>query len=162
MTTTTIDSATGQHDTELAHQPRIARGRAAEPRTTFSKPAIWTGRIMTGVVSALLCMDAAIKVVELQPAIEGTRELGYPVSVVMPLGLVLLACLALYLIPRTAVLGAVLLTGYLGGAVATHVRVGNPWASHVLTPIYVAVFVWGGLYLRDARVRALLRGPSGR
>lgn len=152
MTTATIDTATTHQDASMRS------ARRATPRTmTPSKPAVWTGRIMTGVVSAMLCMDAAIKIVESQPALAGTRELGFPVSVVMPLGVVLAACLVLYLIPRTAVIGAVLLTGYLGGAVATHVRVGNPWASHVLSPIYVAVFIWGGLYLRDLRVRALLK-----
>ena len=77
---------------------------------------------------------------------------------IVPLGVVLAACLALYLIPRTAIVGAVFLTGYLGGAIATHVRVGNPLASHVLFPVYVATLVWGGLYLRDARARALI-GP---
>jgi hypothetical protein len=74
---------------------------------------------------------------------------------VFPLGIVLLACVVIYLVPRTAVLGALLLTGYLGGAVATHIRVGNPLFTHVLTPTYFAALIWGGLMLRDARVRAL-------
>jgi hypothetical protein len=83
-------------------------------------------------------------------------ELGYPADSILTFGLVELACVALYMIPRTAVLGAVLLTGYLGGAIATHVRVGNPLFSHVLFPTYVAALIWGGLYLRDARLRAVL------
>src|SRR5262249_55446364 len=124
----------------------------------ISKKALWTGRIMTGWVTAFLVFDVALKLMRVDAAIEGTKELGYSVSVIVPLGVVLLACLVLYLMPRTAVIGAVLLTGYLGGAIATHVRVGNPLATHTLFPIYVAIFVWGGLYLRDLRVRALI-GP---
>jgi hypothetical protein len=95
-------------------------------------------------------------VLRLLPAVEATTQLGYPQSVIVPLGLVQLACLIVYLIPRTSVLGAVLWTGYLGGAVATHVRVGSPLFSHTLFPIYIAVLLWGRLWLRDRRVRALL------
>jgi hypothetical protein len=120
----------------------------------------WSGRIVTGLVVLFLGFDCALKLLQLPVAIEGTRELGYDASVVFGLGSVLLACLALYLIPRTSVLGAVLLTGYLGGAVATHVRVGNPLFSHVLFPVYVGVLIWGGLCLRDDRVRALLGLPG--
>ncbi len=93
-------------------------------------------------------------------AIEGTTRLGYPAHVVRGLGVVEVACLALYLFPRTAPLGAVLWTGYLGGAIATHVRIGSPLFSHVLFPIYVAAMLWGGLWLRDPRVRALLSRTS--
>ena len=88
---------------------------------------------------------------------EGTAQLGYPESVIQPLGLILLACVIIYLIPRTAILGAVLLTGYMGGAIATHVRVGSPLMTHELFPIYVAALFWGGLYLRDERLRTLWR-----
>ncbi|MGH2901323.1 MAG: DoxX family protein, partial [Solirubrobacteraceae bacterium] len=94
------------------------------------------------------------------PAVEGSTQLGYPESAIVPIGLILLACLVVYVVPRTAVLGAVLLTGYLGGAIATHVRVGNPLLSHTLFPIYVAAMVWGGLWLRDGRVRAMLAPPA--
>src|SRR5205823_2168452 len=83
-------------------------------------------------------------------------QLGYPASVVFGLGVLQLACLVVYLVPRTSVLGAVLWTGYLGGAVATHVRVGNPLFSHTLFPIYVATFLWAGLWLRDERLRCVL------
>ena len=91
---------------------------------------------------------------------ESFGQLGYPVSLALGIGAVELACLVLYVIPRTSVLGAILLTGYLGGAVATHVRVGSPLLTHVLFPIYVAALVWGGLFLREGRLRALvpLRG----
>jgi hypothetical protein len=103
-----------------------------------------------------------MKVLEVPMAVEGTTSLGYPASVIFGLGVVQLLCLALYLIPRTALLGAVLWTGYLGGAIATHVRIGNPLFSHVLFPIYIAAFLWVGLWLRDLRVRAVfpLRRPS--
>jgi hypothetical protein len=111
---------------------------------------------MSGLVVAFLAFDAAMKLARLPVVIKGTVELGYPVSSIVPMGIILLTCVALYLIPRTAILGAELLTGYLGGAIATHVRVGNPLFSHVLAPIYVAGFVWGGLYLRDVRARILL------
>ena len=87
---------------------------------------------------------------------EGTVKLGYPETVIVPLGIILLTCTILYVIPRTSVLGAILLTGYLGGAVATHVRVGDPLFTHVLFPVYLGVLIWGGLYLRDDRLPALI------
>jgi hypothetical protein len=111
---------------------------------------------VSGFAILFLTMDAVMKLIMAPDAVQGTTELGYPATVLFSLGLVQLACLALYLIPRTAVLGAVLWTGYLGGAIATHVRVGNPLFSHVLFPVYVAVMLWGGLWLRDLRLRALL------
>ena len=92
-------------------------------------------------------------------AVEGTTQLGYPASVIVPIGIVQVVCLLLYVLPRTAVLGAVLWTGYLGGAIATHVRIGNPLFTFVLFPVYVAGLLWGGLWLRDRRVRALLSPP---
>lgn len=122
----------------------------------ISKRARLTGRILTGLVSAFLLMDVSFKFMRTPEVTETVEQLGFRLETMPAIGIVLLACLALHLIPRTAVVGAVLLTGYLGGAIATHVRVGNPLASHVLFPIYVAAFIWGGLYLRDARVRALI------
>jgi DoxX-like family len=88
--------------------------------------------------------------------VQATVELGYPESVIIGLGVVLLVCTILYLIPGTAVLGAILLTGYLGGAVATHVRTGGPLFGHTLFPVYIAVLLWSGLFLRDARLAALI------
>ena len=123
---------------------------------TPGRAARWAGRIMSGLMVAFLIFDGAIKLARVEAVVQGTAKLGYPMATIVPIGLVLLACVALYLIPRTAILGAVLLTGYLGGAIATHVRVGDPLFSHVLFPIYVAAFIWGGLYLRDRRTRALL------
>jgi len=103
-----------------------------------------------------LLFDAAMKVFKLPAAVDGTVQLGYPAGVLVPLGIIQIVCLILYLIPRVSPLGAVLWTGYLGGAVATHVRLGNPLFTHVLFPTYVATLLWVGLWLRDPRVRALL------
>jgi hypothetical protein len=117
---------------------------------------IWAGRIMSGLVALFLLFDSVINLVKLPIAVEGTTQLGYPVHTVVGIGIVLLACLVVYLIPRTVIFGAILLTGYLGGAIATHVRVGSPLFSHVLFPIYVALLVWGGVCLRCPRLRALI------
>jgi hypothetical protein len=122
----------------------------------LSKGRLWTGRIMSALPALFLFMDGVGKLVKPAPVVEGTVQLGYPESVLLGLGIVLLTCTALYVIPRTGVLGAILLTGYLGGAVATHVRVGSPLFSHILFPVYIAVLIWGGLYLRDERLRALI------
>lgn len=115
-----------------------------------------TGRVLSGLAVLFLAFDAAMKLFTVPQAVEGTAQLGYPVHVLFGLGVLQLVCLIVYLIPRTAILGAVLWTGYLGGAIATHVRVENPLFTHILFPIYVAAFLWGGLYLRDRRVHALI------
>jgi ABC-type transport system involved in cytochrome c biogenesis permease component len=111
---------------------------------------------MSAVPALFLFIDGVGKLVKPAPVVEGTIQLGYPESVLLGLGIVLLTCTILYVIPRTAVLGAILLTGYLGGAIATHVRVGSPLFSHILFPVYVAVLIWGGLYMRDEPLRALI------
>lgn len=115
-----------------------------------------TGAALAGLAILFLAVDTIVKVLNLPPAVEATTELGYPASSVRWIGLIQLVCLASYVAPRTSVLGAVLLTGYLGGAVATHVRVGNPLFSHTLFPIYVGILVWAGLYLREQRLGTLL------
>jgi ABC-type transport system involved in cytochrome c biogenesis permease component len=122
----------------------------------LSKRTLWTGRTMSALPTLFLFVDGVGKLVKPAPVVEATLQLGYPESVILGLGIVLLTCTVLYVIPRTAVLGAILLTGYLGGAIATHVRVGNPLFSHILFPVYIAVLIWGGLYLRDERLRALI------
>jgi hypothetical protein len=144
MTTTLLDPA------PLA-APSAARavGRPAVAR--------WAARALTGVAVLFLAGDAAGKFVAPAEVVRGTVELGWGAHHLPVLGVIELACLLLYLVPRTAVLGAVLWTGYFGGAIATHLRIDNPLLSHTLFPVYVAALVWGGLYLRDARVRALLR-----
>jgi hypothetical protein len=146
----------------LALTPEMLLGQpdhhlAAPAATAPSRRARWAGRIISGLAVLFLTFDCTIKVLQLAPAMSGTSQLGYPTSAVLGIGIVELICLAVYLIPRTSVLGAILLTGYLGGAIATHVRVGSPLATHVLFPIYVAALIWGGLFLRDLRVRALVR-----
>jgi hypothetical protein len=111
---------------------------------------------MTVLAVLFLVFDTVIKVLAVAPAVEGTTALGYPASAVRVIGLIELVCLVAYLYPPTAVLGAILFTGYLGGAIATHVRVGSPLLTHILFPIYVAALLWGGLYLREPRLYALL------
>ena len=113
------------------------------------------GIVCTSVAAVFLTFDTALKVLMLGPAVEGTTSLGYPADTVLWIGGIELVCLTLYLVPRTAVLGAVLMTGYLGGAVATHVRISSPLLTHTLFPVYVALFLWAGLYLREPRLRAL-------
>ena len=135
-------------------QPHLARpARASRER---GRAALWTGRVLSAWAVLFLTFDAGIKLLKLAPAIQGTVQLGYPESVVFGLGMLELVCLTLYLVPRTAVLGAVLWTGYLGGAIASHVRVQHPLFSHVLFPVYVALLLWGGLCLRKPSVRAFL------
>ena len=129
--------------------------------TTQLKPAskkmLWTGRILTILVVLFLLFDCSIKILQVRAAMEGTMQLGYPASTVLPIGIILLICTILYIIPRTSLLGAVLLTGYLGGAVASNVRVSHPLLGYTLFPVYIGVLVWTGLILRDARLRAFLR-----
>ena len=116
----------------------------------------WAGYIISGLPALLLLLDAVGKLVKPEPVVTGTLELGYHESVIVPLGIVLLGATILYLVPRTAILGAILITAYLGGAVATHVRVGNPLFTHTLVPVYLGILIWFGLYLRDERLRALV------
>jgi len=122
------------------------------------------GVVMSGLVIAFMLFDAGMKLIPLDIVITATAELGYPPSpgLARGLGIAALVCTTLYAVPRTAVLGAILLTAYMGGTVATHLRVGNPLFTHMLFGVYLAVLAWGGLYLRDAGLRALLplRTPS--
>jgi hypothetical protein len=112
--------------------------------------------LLSGVAVLFLAFDSVGKLLEVQPVIDGTVRLGYPPGMVFTLGVLLLGCVVLYVIPGTSLLGAVLLTGYLGGAVATHARVSDPLFTHTLFPTYVGALLWGGLALRDARLRAFL------
>ncbi len=120
-----------------------------------SKAAFWSGWALSGLTGAFLLFDGVAKLFKPEPVVEGTLKVGYPESAIVPLGIVLTVCTLLYLFPRTAVLGAILLTGYLGGAVATHVRMGEG-AFPVLFPVVFGVLVWLGLYLREPRLRALI------
>src|SRR5215813_3542081 len=116
-----------------------------------SKAKLWTGRVITVFTVAFLLFDTMVKVLNLPLAVEGTVRLGYSARLVMYIGVVELVCLVAYLYPRTAVLGAILLTGYLGGATATQVRLEDPW---FIFPVVVGVLVWAGLFLRNGRYRA--------
>ena len=129
-----------------------------EMQTQFapiSKAALWTGRVLSVVPALFLLLDAVMKLFKPSFVVEGTARVGYPEEVIIPLGIVLLACTVIYLIPRVAILGAILLTGYLGGAVATHVRMGEGLFP-ILFPVFFGALLWGGLVLRDPQLRALL------
>lgn len=123
--------------------------------TTVSKGALWGGRIMSGLAALFLLMDGVMKLFKPAFVVTETVRLGYSEGSIVPLGIVLTLCTVLYLIPRTAVLGAILLTGYLGGAVATHVRFFEGWFP-ILFPVVFGILIWGGLYLRDNRLRTLI------
>lgn len=124
----------------------------------ISRTALWIGRILSGLVIVFLLMDGGIKLVPIKEVTETMQQLGYSGSVEQArlLGVLTLACTLLYAIPRTAILGAILLTGYLGGAMATHLRVDSPLFSHLLFGLYLGLMAWGGLYLRDPAVRAII------
>jgi len=130
----------------------MTQGNRSAP---VAKTMLWAGRILSGLPALFLLVDSVGKFVKPAPVVEGTVRLGYPESVIFPLGIVLLACTVVYLVPRTSILGAILLTGYLGGAVATHLRVGDGLFP-MFFPVILGVLVWGGLFLRDNRLRALL------
>lgn len=115
----------------------------------------WGGWVLSVLPALMLLLDAVMKLAKPAMVVEGTAKIGWPQSAIVPLGVVLLISAVLYLIPNTAVLGAILLTGYLGGAVGAHVRVEDALFSHTLFPVYFGVVLWLGLWMRDARVRAL-------
>lgn len=121
-----------------------------------SNKALWTGRILSGLVVAFLLFDGAIKLIPLDIVVQTSQELGIPVHLARTLGVLTLAGTVLYAIPRTSMLGAILLTGYLGGAIYTHVRAGSPFLTHTFFGVYLGLLIWGGLWLRDVRVRALI------
>jgi hypothetical protein len=121
-----------------------------------SKRRRWIGRVATTIAVLFLIFDLSIKLVHIQPVTDAFARLGIPDHLAATIGMLELICLAIYLIPRTAVVGAVLLTGFLGGAIMLHVRIGDPLFSHILFPVYIGALLWVGLYLRDPRLRALL------
>lgn len=135
----------------------IAMSYAAPHPRAKAAPSVIVGRVLSGFAIVFLTFDGAVKLLPIKAVADASSQLGYQPETIATIGVVLLACVLLYSIPRTSVFGALLLTGYLGGAIATHVRVGNPLFSHILFPTYVAAFVWGGLYLRNAKLRALVR-----
>jgi len=126
-----------------------------QPKVFSSKGAVWTGRIITGVIVLFLLMDAFMKVVESGPAMEGSVQLGWPEQAVQGIGIVLLLATVLYIIPRTSILGAIILTGYLGGATAVMLRAMQPGHPY-LFPVVFGVLVWAGLFLRDEKLRIMI------
>jgi DoxX-like family len=123
-----------------------------------SKPALWLGRVLSGLVILFLLLDGAIKLVPWPIVTETLDRMGYgsSESLARTLGVITVACTVLYAIPPTSILGAILLTGYLGGAMASHVRIGSPLFSHLLFGFYLGLMLWGGLWLRDGSLRALI------
>ena len=122
----------------------------------ISKGQLWTGRALSTVAILFMLFDTVIHAMRGPQVVQGFAQLGFPLSIAIPLSTVEFIGIVLYVIPRTSVLGAILLTGYLGGAVAAQVRIGAPLLGFVLAPVYVALFLWVGLYLRDLRVRAVV------
>jgi DoxX-like protein len=121
-----------------------------------SNAALWSGRVMTGIVALFLALAAGMKLLALDAVREAMAPLGYPAGLGLMIGVIEAVCLLLYIVPRTGVLGAILLTGLLGGSAAAHLRVGDPLFTHVLFGVYVGILAWGGLYLRDEKLRALI------
>ena len=124
--------------------------------TEISRSRLWTGRIVAGIIAAFMLLDAAMKFVNPAPVREAFVRTGWPVHLSPVLGAILLASTILWLVPRTSILGAILLTGYLGGAVAANLRLEEPVFSHTLFPVYFGVLLWGSLWLRDPRITALI------
>jgi DoxX-like family len=120
-----------------------------------SMKAVWTGRVISGLAVLFLLFDGVTKVMKVAPVMQASAQLGFPVSLIVAIGAVLLICTLIYVIPSTSVLGAILLTGYLGGAVAIQARIGNP-LFETLFPVIFGVLVWAGIFLRDNRLRTLI------
>jgi DoxX-like family len=129
---------------------------AIAQRQYHAKSRLWAGWAMSGLTVLFMLFDSLSKLALEPHVVEATTKIGYPSDVIRPLGLVLLVCTILYAIPRTAILGAILLTGFLGGAVASKLRIEDPLFSSILFGVYFGIVAWGGLYLRDERLRLLL------
>ena len=121
----------------------------------FSKKRLWAGRIISALAVLFLLFDAITKLMKVAPVLEASARLGYPASLAVGIGSLLLACVVVYAIPGTSILGAILLTGYLGGAVAANVRVGDP-LFETFFPVIFGVLIWAGIFLRDDRLRTLI------
>lgn len=122
----------------------------------ISKGRLWTGRVMSGLAILFMLSDSIFKFIAPPEVVDGTVILGYAEHHLVPIGILGLVSTLLYIIPRTSILGALLLTAYFGGAIATHFRLDNPLFSHILFPVYLAILVWGGLWLRNENLRRLV------
>jgi DoxX-like family len=131
---------------------------AANQKAEISKPARWTGRVLSGLVIVFMLFDGAMKLVPWPIVTETMDKMGYGSSegLARSLGIITIVCTVLYAVPPTSILGAILLTGYLGGAIASHLRIGSPLFSHTLFGLYLGLMVWGGLWLRDRSLRSLV------
>jgi DoxX-like family len=141
----------------MTHQI-IEHDQRSNAQMQISTKSIWTGRVLSGLVVAFLLFDGVIKLLPAQVVLDTIKELGWPndVGTARLLGFLTISSTVLYALPRTSVLGAILLTGYLGGAIATHVRMGSPLFTHILFGMYLGIMIWGGLWLRDPRLRVIL------
>lgn len=151
---TTIANAEMTTMTAINYETPVTPATATATATAPTpKGMLWTGRVLTALIAAFMILDGGMKLFKPSFVVEGTKQVGFAESTIIPLGITLLVSSILYAIPRTAVLGAILLTGYLGGAVATHVRLGD---GNFLFAVIFGMLAWLGLYLRDARLRALV------
>jgi hypothetical protein len=137
-------------------QSAIGTAETAHELTMVSPARRWTSWIITGLIVAFLLFDIVGKLMKPAAVVEGFARSGWPIALSVPIGIILLACTILYVIPQTTILGAILLTGYLGGAVATNFRLQSPIFSYTLVPVYFGVLVWLALWLRDRRLQALV------
>ena len=130
--------------------------QSAVQQSAVSSKALWAGRIISGLVIAFMLFDGVIHLMKIAPVVKAFQDLGWPISLSVLLGIIELVCVVLYLLPRTSVVGAILLTGYLGGAAVTQLRVGSPLFGETLFPVYVGILVWAGLYFREPRLHRLI------
>lgn len=139
----------------------VAYSQSAVQPIVVSRRTLWVARIIGGLATLFILMDGVMKLLNPPPVTEATVALGWPAHLILWLGILEVVCIVLYLLPQTSILGAILMTGYLSGAVATHVRIGSPLFS-VVFPILLGLMLWAALYISDARVRALipLREPA--
>jgi hypothetical protein len=139
------------------HTAALSSSSGSLASSSPSRVSAWCGYILSALAVLFLTFDTVIKVLQLPVAVRATQQLGFTANAVFVVGVIQALCLALYLVPRTAVLGAALWIGYLGGAIATHIRAESPLFTHTLFPIYIAALLWAGLWLRDGRLRRILR-----
>ncbi len=126
-----------------------------------SKAKVWTSRVLSGIAVLFMLFDSTIHLMAIPPVVEAFNQLGFSINLAVPIAIIEIVCVILYLVPQTSVFGVVLLTGYLGGAVAANLRIGTPLFSNVLFPVYIGILAWGGLFLRNARLRELFPIQKG-
>src|SRR5215510_7981263 len=148
--------ATAENRIDLPRAAKLNKEIIIDRRKPATKKHAWAGRIISAVPVLFLVFDGAMKLMNAAPVVEAQNQLGIPRNLTLSIGILELACVLVYAIPGSSILGAILLTGYLGGATAIQLRVGNPLFTHLLFPAYVGLLLWGGLYLRDERLRRLL------